>query len=64
LSKESGSDSGKVLGKLPNGNSGKELPNQEETRVRRSGKSKCAGQGDFFATQEHQVCMGQILQGI
>jgi hypothetical protein len=48
-SKDLDINSGKNLVKLPVGNSGKELPDRGETRVRRSGKTKRVGQGDFFA---------------
>jgi hypothetical protein len=36
---------GKNLVKLLGGNSGKELPDRGETRVRRSGKTKCQDKG-------------------
>jgi hypothetical protein len=49
---------------------GKYLPDRVKTRVRRPGKTKCARQGDFFAsgkrpfcTHEYQVYTRPIQQG-
>jgi hypothetical protein len=56
--KVSGSDSGKESGTI----SDKDLSVRVKTRVRRLGKTKCAGQGDFFALGSIRVEGGDLKE--